>query len=55
MVFRSWELLLNIEIKKRGFIVADETIIFNFAKKVYLWAAREVKSGEVIALQVTRE
>jgi transposase-like protein len=56
---RQWyleagELLLNIEIKNRGFIAADETIIFNFAKKAYLWAAREVKSGEVIALQVTR-
>ena len=39
---RQWyleasELLLNIEIKKRGFIAADETIIFNFAKKAYLW------------------
>ena len=44
------ELLLNIEIKKRGFIATDETIIFNFAKKAYLWAAREVKSGEVIML-----
>ena len=56
---RQWyleagELLLNIEIKNRGFIAADETVIFNFAKKAYLWAAREVKSGEVIALQVTR-
>ena len=30
------------------------TIVFNLTKKAYLWAAREVKSGEVIALQVTR-
>jgi transposase-like protein len=51
---KAGELLLNIKIKKRGFIAADETIIFNFAKKAYLWAAREVKSSEVIALQVTR-
>jgi len=57
---RKWyleagELLLNVEIKRRGFIAADETIIiFNLTKKAYLWAAREVKSGEVIALQVTR-
>ena len=56
---RQWyleagELLLNIEIKKRGFIAADETVIFNLTKKAYLWVAREVKSGEVIALQVTR-
>jgi transposase-like protein len=51
---RQWyleagELLLNVEIKRRGFIAADETVIFNFAKKAYLWAAREV-----VALQVTR-
>jgi len=52
---RQWyleagELLLNIEIKRRGFIATDETIIFNLTKKAYLWVAREVKSREVIAL-----
>lgn len=40
--------------KKRGSIAADEIVIFNLAKKAYLWAAREIKSKEIIALHVTR-
>lgn len=39
---------------KRGLIAADETVVFNLAKKAYLWAAREVRSGEMVALQVSR-
>jgi len=48
---KAGELLSNNKIKKkRGFIAADETIIFNLTKKAYLWAAREIKFKEIIAL-----
>ncbi|MGB9895380.1 MAG: IS66 family transposase, partial [Thermoproteota archaeon] len=52
---KAGEILSKNKIKKkRGFIAADETVVFNLAKKAYLWAAREVKTGEIVALQVTR-
>jgi hypothetical protein len=40
--------------KKRGFIAADEIIVFNLKKKAYLWVAREIKSKEIIALHVSK-
>ena len=32
----------------------DEAVVFNLSGRAYLWAAREVGSGEVISLQVSR-
>jgi hypothetical protein len=36
------------------FIAVDETVIFNLSGRAYLWAAREVRSGEVVAVQCPR-
>lgn len=40
--------------RKRGFIALDETFIYDLSKRVYLWAAREVKTKEVIAVKVSK-
>jgi transposase-like protein len=48
---KAGEIISNIKKikKKRGFIAADETIVFNLKKKAYLLAAREIKNKEIIA------
>jgi len=38
----------------RRFIAVDETVVFNLSGRAYLWAAREVRSGDVVAVQVSR-
>ncbi|MEM3097043.1 MAG: hypothetical protein QXV62_08635 [Nitrososphaerota archaeon] len=32
----------------------DETVVWNLAGRAYLWAAREVRTREVLAIQVSR-
>jgi hypothetical protein len=39
---------------RRGFIAVDGTVVSNLAGRAYLWAAREVRIGEVVSLQVSR-
>ena len=51
---KAGELFSRNRVGRRGFIVADETVIYDLAGKAYLWAAREVRSGEVVAVQVTK-
>ena len=51
---KAGEMLSRNRVGRRGFIAADETVIYDLAGKAYLWAAREVRSGEVVAVQVTR-
>jgi len=53
---KAGEIISNIKKikKKRGFIAADETIVFNLKKKAYLWAARGI--GEcLIFLEKVKE
>jgi len=40
--------------RRRGYLAVDERVIHSLAKKAYLWAAREIGSGEIIAVQVSR-
>ena len=39
---------------RRGFIAVDETVVSNLGGRAYLWAARDVKNGEVVSIQVSR-
>ncbi|MEM3095802.1 MAG: DDE-type integrase/transposase/recombinase, partial [Nitrososphaerota archaeon] len=41
-------------IARRGPIAVDETVIRNLVRRAYLWAAREVGTGEVMVVQVSR-
>ncbi|MEM2017444.1 MAG: transposase, partial [Nitrososphaerota archaeon] len=47
-------MLSYISRRRRGFIAVDETVIYNLARRAYLWAAREVRTKEVIAIHVSR-
>jgi len=51
---KAGEVLSGGGVGRRGFIAVDETVIFNLSGRAYLWAAREVRSGEVVAVQVSR-
>jgi transposase-like protein len=56
---RDWfhtvgELLSKTIKHRRGFIAIDETVVWNLVKRAYLWAAREIRSGDVVAIQVSR-
>ena len=35
-------------------IAVNEAVVFNLSGRAYLWAAREVRSGDVVAVQVSR-
>ena len=56
---RDWfhavgELLSETIKRKIGYIAIDETVVWNLVKRAYLWAAREIRSGDVVAIQVSR-
>jgi len=51
---RAGEMLSRGGVGRRGFIAVDETVVSNSAGRAYLWAAREVRSGDVVAVQVSR-
>jgi len=39
---------------RRGFIAINDTVVWNLVKRAYLWAAREIRSGDVVAIRVSR-
>jgi len=56
---RDWfhtagRLLSTIAKRRRGFIAADETVVWNLVRRAYVWAAREIRTGDVVAVQVSR-
>jgi transposase-like protein len=38
----------------RGYVAVDETVIHSLARRTYLWTAREIRTWEAIAVQVSR-
>ncbi|MEM0500111.1 MAG: transposase, partial [Candidatus Korarchaeota archaeon] len=51
---RAGEAFSLVDRRRRGPIAVDETVIRNLVRRAYLWAAREVGTGEVMAVQVSR-
>jgi len=56
---RDWfhtvgELLSETIRRRRGYIAIDETVVWNLVKRAYLWVAREIRSGDVVAIQRKR-
>jgi len=44
-------LLLTIR-RRRGYVAVDERAVRSLAGRAYLWAAREIGTGEVIAVTI---
>jgi len=38
--------------RRRGYVAVDERAVRSLAGRAYLWVAREIVTGEVIAVQV---
>ena len=51
---KAGEMLSRDGVGRRVFIAVDETVVSNLGGRAYLWAARDVKNGEVVSLQVSR-
>ncbi|MEM4315418.1 MAG: hypothetical protein QXT66_03650, partial [Nitrososphaerota archaeon] len=51
---RAGEAFSLVDRRRRGPIAVDETVIRNLVRRAYLWAAREVGTGEVMSVQVSR-
>ncbi|MEM2237422.1 MAG: transposase [Candidatus Caldarchaeum sp.] len=51
---RAGEAFSLVDRRRLGPIAVDETVIRNLVRRAYVWAAREVGGGEVLAIQVSR-